>query len=172
MQYLPGFSLLPYVFFHSHNSKEFHRCTTHLHEELAPFAAFEPRSCLVGLSSCVGRDSKWLVSAHLLYVAKDFLDLYSTPLRSLFSIMNSSRLFLLLKLFLLLFIPVGLLWTLYVLLQMRRAELNRIFKALAKHGFILQHDDFCFVLYSLPDNSKHLLFCSFNSYRTVTWCFL
>lgn len=84
-------------------------CTIHLHEELAPFVGFEPSSCFFGLSIGVGSYSKRLVSANILCVAKVFLNLYSKSLRCLFSIMNSSRHTLLLKLFPLLFIPVGLL---------------------------------------------------------------
>lgn len=77
------------AFFSIHNIKEFHMSTTHLHEEPSPFAGLEPSSWLFVLSSCIGMGSKKLVHTYLLYVAKDFVDLYYMPLRCLFSRVKS-----------------------------------------------------------------------------------
>lgn len=90
MQCLPGFFLKPCTFLHSYNNKDFHMCATHLHGwGTISFCWFWTSSCLFVLNSCIGRGSKQLVPAYLLYVAKDFLDLYYMPLRYVFSRMKS-----------------------------------------------------------------------------------
>jgi len=87
-QCLSGFFLKPCMFCHIHNSKEFHmsmQVPTCMKNNLV----LQHSSRLFEFSSCTGRHDKQLVSAYLLYVAQDFVDLYYMPLRCLFSRMKS-----------------------------------------------------------------------------------